>query len=255
MNSLKIITAHQPAYLPWLGFFHKVAIADAFVILDNVQFEKNSFTNRNKIKTPNGDIWLTVPVLLSGHTQKNISNIEIDNNHDWRRKHWKSIYLNYKKTPYFCKYSTFFENLYKRKWEKISELTENTMNFFFEEMGIKTKVFKQSELEIYSKKHELLLSLCKQFNARLFIFGKHGKDYADIDIFRKNNIEVYFQEYTHPDYPQLYGTFIPYMSIVDLLFNCGPSSYEILMKGNIAKKQIEKMVNPNEENSCYSRPS
>ena len=92
-----ILTAHQPAYLPWLGYFHKIAISDTFVILDKVQFEKNSFTNRNKIKTSNGSTWLSIPMEMSEHTNKAIKEMSIHNKFNWRQKHWKSIYLNYKK--------------------------------------------------------------------------------------------------------------------------------------------------------------
>ena len=101
-----ILTAHQPMYLLWLGLFHKIAISDVYVYLDNVQFEKNSFSNRNRIKSAQEPIWLTVPVLLKNHLKKTIKEIQIDNSRDWRRKHWKSIYLNYKKAPYFNRYSS-----------------------------------------------------------------------------------------------------------------------------------------------------
>ena len=238
-----ILTAHQPAYLPWLGLFHKIAISDAFVILDDVQFEKNSFTNRNKIKTSQGAIWLTVPILISGHLNKSIKDIEINNKEDWRDKHWKGLYMNYKKAPYFSKYSGFFEDLYKKEWLKLFDLLAPTMEFLLKELNIQTKVYFQSKLNISSKKEELILDLCKHFNADLFIFGALGKNYADSALFESKGVKLYFQDYVHPTYPQLWGEFLPYMSIVDLLFNVGPvKASEVIMAANITKEKVKEMV-------------
>lgn len=237
-----ILSAHQPACLPWLGYFHKIALSDKFIILDNVQFEKNSFINRNKIKTAQGVIWLTVPVLISGHIQKTISGIEINNRTDWRKKHWKSIYFNYKKAPYFQRYVDFFESLYKKEWTKLYNLIEYMLFFFIKELGIKTVFYKQTNLQLQSKKQELILDLCKQLKANVFIFGALGKNYADVDAFRRNGINVYFQDYRHPIYPQLWGDFISHLSIIDLLFNVGKErALEIIMEGNVTKSELERI--------------
>lgn len=238
-----ILTAHQPAYLPWLGYFHKIAISDTFIILDDVQFEKNSFINRNKIKTPQGAIWLTVPVLTIGHTQKVILDIEINNTVDWRSKHWKSIYLNYKKAPYFYKYSDFFEDLYKKEWKKLTELLSYTLRFFVQELKINTKIYRQSDLGIHERNQQLILNLCQHFNAQIFVFGILGKNYADIDSFKKSGIKVIFQDYNHPIYPQLWGNFICNLSIADFLFNVGPeNSLEIIMNQNITNNEIIEVL-------------
>jgi len=235
-----ILAAHQPAYLPWLGLFHKMAISDNFVVLDDVQFEKNSFINRNRIKTAQGDMWLTVPVLMTGHIQKTIHDIEINNNVDWRSKHWKSIYLNYKKSPYFNRFSDFFEDLYKGEWIKLYDLLDYTMSFFIKELKIDTKIYIQSKLNITTKKQLLILDLCKHFNAKIFVFGALGKDYADSELFETNGIKILFQDYKHPAYHQLWGGgFISNMSIIDLLFNEGERSFEILMSGNINKENLQ----------------
>lgn len=239
-----LLTAHQPAYLPWLGYFHKVAISDVLVILDEVQFEKNSFTNRNRIKTPQGDIWLTVPVLMTGHMGKKILDMEISNNTNWKEKHWKSIYLNYKKAPYFNKYADFFESVYKKEWEKLTELLDFLFLFFLKELGIQTRIFKQSELGVCTKKQELILDLCKKLEADCFIFGKLGRDYADEGLFSGNKIKLYFQDYHHPVYTQLWGDFIPNMSIIDLLFNIGSErALDIIMDGNTIKQELRGMYN------------
>jgi len=235
-----ILTAHQPAYLPWLGLIHKIALSDEYVYLDNVQFEKNSFTNRNKIKMGDESMWLTVPVLLKDHTKKTIKEIEIDNTKNWRESHWKAIYLNYKKAPYFDKYAEFFENTYKKEWRYLSDLSDYMLRWFLKELGVKVKYVMASELGLKLHKSDLVLEMCKKAGAELYVFGALGKDYAKEDDFKKEGVRIYFQDYSHPVYPQFNGKFLPYMGIVDLLFNCGPSSLEVLMGNNISKEELIK---------------
>jgi len=236
-----ILTAHQPAYLPWLGFFHKLAISDAFVILDEVQFQKNYFTNRNKIKTPSGAIWLTIPVITAKHFEKTISNMKIVKDTKWLKKHWKSIEFNYKKAPYFNKYRDYFEDLYKKEWISLIDLLNETMMFFIKEIGIKTNIYHQSKLGFKNKKQELILEICNYFNSDLFVFGRDGKNYADINYFKENRRHIYFQNYIHPVYPQLYGDFISNLSILDLLFNVGSeNALDVILKGNISKRELCK---------------
>ena len=238
-----ILTAHQPVYLPWLGLFHKIALSDAFCYFDDVQYLVKDWNNRNKIKTQNGEIWLTVPVLTTGYREKKIREIEIDNSSNWRRKHWKSIYLNYKKAPFFSKYADFFEDVYKKEWKYLTDLNEYMFKWFLKELEIKVEYSKASELNFQGYKSDLVLDMCKKLKADLYIFGVLGKDYAEEKKFIKEGIKIYFQEYKHLVYPQLYGNFLPYMSIIDLLFNCGDKSSEILMEGNIKKEELIKKFN------------
>ena len=133
-----ILTAHQPVYLPWLGFFHKIALSEAFCYFDDVQYLKKDWNNRNKIKTLEGENWLTVPVLTKGSREKKICEIEINNSLGWRKKHWKSICFSYKKSPFFKDYSDFFEDLYKKEWGYLTELNEYMLNLE------KTKTKKQT---------------------------------------------------------------------------------------------------------------
>lgn len=235
-----ILTAQQPAYLPWLGLFHKIALSDVYVSLDSVQFEKNSFSNRNKIKTANGPVWLTVPVSLKGHTGNTIRETEIDNSKNWQKKHFTSIYLNYKKAPFFNKYADFFEDTYiKKEWHVISELNDYMLRWFLEQLGIKIQFHQSSKLNLKGHKTELVLNMCKKLGAEIYLFGILGKDYVKEEEFIRENIRIWFQDYEHPVYPQLYGDFLSNMSIIDLLFNCGNKSLEILMSGNITKKEIK----------------
>lgn len=235
-----ILTAHQAAYLPWLGLFHKIAISDTYVYLDNVQFEKNSFSNRNKIKMSDGSAWLTVPVLLKDHLNSTIEETEIDNSKDWREKHFKSICLNYKKAPYFNRYSDFFEDVYKRNWRNLCDLNEHILKWFLKELGIKVDYYKASELNFKEHKSDLILEMCKKLKSDLYVFGALGKDYVKEDNFEKENIKIYFQDYKHPVYQQCWGKFLPNMGIIDLLFNCGDKSLNILMEGNITKGELIK---------------
>lgn len=237
-----ILTAHQPAYMPWLGYFHKIALADNFVLLDSVQFEKNSFTNRNKIKTSNGEAWLTIPVEMKGHLDKTINEIQMDAKSNWKKKHWNSLLLNYKKTPYFSHYSDFFENYYTVETNNLNDFISISSNFFFNELKIYPVTKKLSELNIESKKQDLIIDLCKITNSSAFVFGALGKNYADKNLFDTNNISVYFQEYKHPVYQQLWNGFVPYMGVIDALFNLGPErTKEVIFDGNITKTELEKL--------------
>lgn len=233
-----ILTAHQPVYLPWLGLFHKIALADTFVSFNQVQYLPKDWNNRNKIKSSQGAIWLTVPVLRSGHREKTISEIEINNDFPWQRKHWNSLYLNYKKAPYFAKYAPFFEDTYKKEWKKIAELNDYMLKYFLQFLGIEINFLDASQFMFQGKKNDLVLDMCTQLKAGTYIFGELGKNYADTESFQRQGISIAFQEYHHPVYPQLHGEFITHLSIVDLLFNCGEKSLDIIMGGNLAKETL-----------------
>ena len=233
-----ILTAHQPVYLPWLGLFHKIALAETFVYFDQVQYLPKDWMNRNKIRTKSGSIWLTVPVLRKGYRDLKTSEIEINNSIDWQKKHFRSISLNYKKSPYFENYIPFFEDVYSRKWKFLGELNEYMLKWFLDELGIKVNFLNANDFKFQGEKSSLILNMCKELNASTYIFGMLGKDYADVQEFEKNNIGLIFQNYNHPKYSQLYRDFISHMSVIDLLFNHGPKSLEIILSNNISQKSI-----------------
>lgn len=214
-----ILSAHQPAYLPWLGYFDKIIRSDVFVFLDSIQFEKNSFTNRNKIKVPGGVSWLTVPVKMKGHLNQTIKEIEIDNAQNWRKNHLKAVYLNYKKAPRFEKCYPKLENLYQKDYQFISELCWDQLAFWLREIGVEKNVIRSSELPISTKKSELILDLCRHYNADHYMSGALGRDYLDEAEFKKVGIAIEYQDYNHPVYPQLWGDFMPFMGIVDFWMN------------------------------------
>ena len=226
-----IISAHQPEYLPYLGFFYKMAKADKFVLVDHVQFYDGSFQNRNKIRTasiPQGWLWLTVPVATSGKGYQKISEVEIDNSVPWARQHWKTIYFNYKKTRFFDAYSDFFEKLYSKKWQKIADLNEAIIYYLKEKLGIKTPLIKSSDFDFKGHKTDLIVELCKEFNADTYFSGAGGKLYIEEEKLEKNNLKLVYSEFKHPVYPQRFIPFLENLSVIDLLFNCGSESLKII---------------------------
>ncbi|MDZ8221583.1 WbqC family protein [Nostoc sp. ChiVER01] len=226
-----IVSINQPAYLPWLGYFHRIAISKLHIVLDHVQFEKNSFTNRNKVKTTNDWCWLTVPV----RTKNNfgslpIHKLEIDNNTNWRLKHWQTIYHSYKKTPYFQEHSSFFESVYQHEWQYLSDLCREITNYLLSALKINTSLLFSSQMHPEGVKDELVLNLCQKVGANIYLSGILGQDYIRQELFEIEGIKVIYQNYHHPNYPQYRGkNFEPYMSIIDLLFNCGSQSRDILL--------------------------
>lgn len=229
-----ILTAHQPTYLPWLGLFHKIAISDLFVSYNQVQYQVDNWNNRNKIQTRVGVKWLTVPVLHKNHLNTTINSIRIDNAAPWRRKHWKTIQHAYGKAPYFKNYADFFEHIYSKEWIYLSELNEEMLKGLLYILRIRVPILSAKDYNFQGEKSDRVLDMCKQLNAREFIFGALGKEYAKVDDFQKAGIKISFQNYSHPSYTQPGGgNFTSHLSIIDLLFNCGENSYDIIMEGNI----------------------
>jgi hypothetical protein len=217
------ISAHQPAYLPWGGYIERISLSDVFIILDDVQFEKNSFTNRNQIKTSNGPAWLTVPVNLKGHISSSIKDIEIVNNQPWHKKHWKTIQQNYQKSPFFRDHEDFLEDTYSKNWTLLNELNSHLLSYFLHFLDIDTKIVYLSSLNVIGKKQDLIVNLCEHFSASDFIFGALGKDYVQEEKFLNSNIKIHFHEYQDLLYKQLWGDYIPNLSILDMLMNVEPS--------------------------------
>lgn len=228
-----ILTAHQPVYLPWLGLFHKIALAERFCIFDIAQYQTKDFNNRNKIKTNTGPIWLSVPVESKDHFEKKLCDIKIVNN-GWNRKHFKSIDLAYKKAPFYADYIGKLEEILASKtYEYLADLNFATLDFGLKALGIDVPIDTGSKFGFEGYKSDLVLDMCKKLGATSYIFGAQGRNYAEVDKFNEAGVAVYFQDYQHPVYPQLHGEFEPYMSIIDLLFNVGPDSYKTMMSGNV----------------------
>lgn len=234
-----IVSINQPAYLPWLGYFHRIAASDLHIVLDHVQFEKNSFTNRNKIRTKEGWQWLTVPIETKGRFGNlAIHNLAIDNHSRWPQKHWTAIRLNYARAPHFEEHAQFFENLYRRPWQRLADVTRDLTAYLLNEFAITTPLRFSSEMQAAGKKDELVLNLCREAGATTYLSGPLGCDYLREELFRDAGIKVVYQDYVHPQYAQVYPGFEPNMSAIDLLFNHGPRIREMLMSGNLSRREI-----------------
>lgn len=228
-----IVSINQPAYLPWLGYFHRIAISDLHIVLDHVQFEKNSFVNRNKVRTPDGSCWVSVPVKTKGQFGNlAIHSLEINNQTKWRTKHWKTLTQYYSKTPYFKDHQDFFEAFYNQEWTHLLPLCIAINDYILKALNIQTPIQYSSQLNPQLSKSELVHELCLKSKATTYLSGILGKDYLNESLFEASNIQVQYQNYKHPNYLQKFEGFQPYMSILDLLFNHGKNSFEILMKGN-----------------------
>lgn len=223
---MTLISIRQPGYLPYTGFFKKIQSCDVFVFLDDVQFEKNDWDNRNKIKTTEGDMWLTVPVLHK--FGEKLNEVKIANTENWREKHRKAIMMNYQKSSFFDDYWNDIDDILTKEWEKLIDLNFNLISYFSSKLGINTKTIKSSELKINSTGSKRLLEICQKLSADTYLSGELGKNYLDEDIFQKADIDIIYEKFQHPHYSQLGKSFQPNMSVIDLLFNEGKNAKRIL---------------------------
>lgn len=229
-----IVAIHQPNYIPWCGYFYKIIKADCFVLFDNAQYPKGTLANRNRIKTSTGTMSLTVPVRISkGHLQK-MNQIEIVMEEKWQHKHWKSIKTFYNRTTFFKLYESEFESIYKRKkWASLAELNETLIFLIRDLLGIKTLFVRASEVITHGVASNL--TICKALGASCYLSGDGSQGYLVEEEFIDKGIIVNYVNFKHPDkYPQLYSGFIPNLSVIDLLFNCGPESLRIIKSKNEA---------------------
>ncbi len=224
-----IIAAHQPQYLPWLGYFHKIYKSEAFVFLDNVQYEDREYQNRNRIRTKDSWVWLSVPVLKTEQSYPNISEVYIDNSQGWNKRHSRSIYLNYARAPFFKEYSGFFEDLYKKNWGRLIDLNIYLIKSINQFLGIDKELYLESELKITSTSTQRIIDICQALKADTYLSGEGGRAYLEEEKFKQNKIKLIYQNFQHPQYLQLYKPFLPFMSIIDLLFNHGRDSLKILL--------------------------
>lgn len=230
------LVGHQPEFLPWLGFFHKLTLGDLFMIVDTVQFKKKHFENRNRIRTSNGSIWLTVPVKTQGQFTQLIDQVQIDNQNPWCRKILKSIELNYHKTPYFSTYWSFFRDVFSRDWERLAELNEMLIRGCLDFLSIDIDIVKSSDLKIEARGTELIFAMCEAVGADIYVSGQSGKDYLDFAAVEESGIKLLFQEFDHPEYRQAFAPFLPQMSVIDILFNEGEKAGEyVRLAGTIEK--------------------
>lgn len=223
-----IVGIHQPNYLPYLGFFEKFFRSDVYVILDHVQYTKNGFQNRNQINTKNGPVWLTIPVKHKLGMKTN--EILVDNGQKWKKQHFTSILQNYAKAKYFADCIVLLENIYSGDWEKLVDINSAILKVAFSLLDPGKKIIHSSEMSLNSNGSGLILEICKKTNASSYLSGKSGRSYLYLQEFEENNIEVVFQEYNHPVYDQVHGSFRANLAFIDYIFNCGTESFIKLFK-------------------------
>jgi len=225
-----VVAIHQPNFLPWLGYFYKIARSDVFVLLDNAQYTKNSFINRNKIKTPEGGAWLTVPVITEGRFGQVIKDVHINNRVDWRRKHMGALKANYGRATFFSPLFGELEGIYyEREWQNLCELNIQLTKWVVSKLGLKPNLILASELGVEGKGTELLINILKKVGGSMYLSGFGGSKYQDEEAFEQHGIKLVYSDFRHPVYPQLWGDFVPNLSIVDLMFNCGPESLGVIL--------------------------
>jgi hypothetical protein len=224
-----IVSISQPAYLPWAGYFDRILKSDLHITLDHVNFERRGFTKRNKIRTHQGSMYLTVPVKTKGKFKDcPINELEILNEENWTHKHLQGIKSNYSKSPFYQEHIAFFEKIYDREWLLLNDIIQETNKYFLDILNIKTEIKESSFLKPQKVKSDLILELCQMVSATTYISGPLGRDYLDVKAFEEAEIKILYHDYECIPYPQLHGGFEPYMSIIDMLFNCGPESHNIL---------------------------
>jgi len=221
---------HQLHYLPWLRYFQKIAKSDVFVVLDDIQYNKNGWQNRNKIKGSAGALTLTVPVF--NKFQQTLDEVVIDNKTNWRKKHWQSLATCYGKAPYFKDYAPAVQKIYEREWERLNALNLEMLKLFLSFLGIKTKIVLSSELDAPGEATERLVHLCRKAGADAYLSGAYATEaYLDAAALERGGIRLDILAWQAPVYAQLFmqSGFIPDLSIVDLLFNEGPRAMDIIM--------------------------
>ncbi|MFC1517581.1 WbqC family protein [Candidatus Margulisiibacteriota bacterium] len=227
----KKIGIHQPNFLPWLGYFYKIKHSDIFVYLDTVQYTKNSLQNRNKIKTPQGEQWIAIPVLSKGKFGQLTKDVEINLNEKWKEKILKGLEMNYKKAPFFSEYFPKLKAiLEKYSGNKLSELSIELIEWLCRKLEINTSRKKASELGLDPelKSTDMLVEICKKSGADTYLSGAGGSNYQEEEKFKQVGIVLEYTKFKYPEYKQLWKDFLPNLSILDILFNCGPATKEYL---------------------------
>ena len=223
------IAIHQPQYLPWLGYLDKLDSAEVFVFLDTVQFKKHEWQNRNRIRTKDGWQWLTVPII--DRFPERIDRVEINARTDWQRKHCQALRLHYGKAPYWEPLGPGLLGLLEKPWTRLAELNVSVTELICRQLAIQTRCLLASQHAAREEPTDRLIDLCRAVGGTTYLAGEAGPAYMDLGRFAQAGIGVEVQTYRHPQYLQRYAPFVSHLSVVDLLFNCGPESLAILRSG------------------------
>jgi len=231
MQKNKRVAILQSNYIPWKGYFDLINLVDEFILFDDVQYTKNDWRNRNKIKTPQGTKWINIPVKNKGRisTALKIKDVEIADK-KWAKKHWSTFETYYAKAQFFKDYKDIFKELYLNTEEEyLSEINYKLIKTINNILGITTKISFSSEYELIGGQTEKLVNICKQAKASEYLSGPAAKSYLDENLFMRENINLKWMNYNdYKEYNQLYPPFDHYVSIIDLIFNKGAKSTEFM---------------------------
>ena len=222
-----IVGAHQPSFLPWLGYLDKVAKSDVFVVMDDLQYEAQNFQNRNKVLVQGGPQWLTVPLLRGAQTDriidKRIDNTGLGGRHHWQHRAWRTLELNYGKAPHFAAYAGDLEVVFTRRWEHLLELDLFVLDLARSWFGITQPIVRSSTLGLRGAKTDRIIDMCTKLGAKVYLSGRGGSQgYLDVDALGRAGVSVMWQQFAHPVYPQRRaGAFVSHLAFIDLLFNRG----------------------------------
>lgn len=239
---IKIVSGHQPAYLPWLGYFHKICVSDVFILMDTVRYSRG-WINKNKIKDKQTEIQLSVPIFKEDK-EKNINEIRIkksDSNQNWYTNHSNSIFYAYKNSKYFDEVFPDIDKVLKLKHNFLHELCWDLTEYFIKYLQINTEIIKMSEKEFAGKKSDLILNHALDTESKIVFLGENGKDYIVENDFLEKKILPVYQNYKCNKYKQVSEKFSEKCSILDLLMNEGTNAKKILTENNIDKESLVKI--------------
>jgi len=226
-----IVTTHQPIFLPWPGFFYKALRADAMVLLDTVQFplgRSRSWMTRNRLKSDQGELWLRVPVWKTGRGKQMIRDVTICDDRNWRRKHLYSLREQYAHAPYLDDYLPALEAIYARHHDRLVDLNLELIRLLWDALGLRSTLVLQSELGVSGIGTALLVSICRALDADTYVTLPFVEKHLEPERFPASGITCSLPRFRPPIYPQLWGAFRYNLSALDLLFNCGPKSLDII---------------------------
>ena len=222
-----ILAAHQPNFMPWLGYFDKMQKADVFVTVDHVQMERQSFQNRTRIKTAEGARWITVPVVQESRDERLVDK-RIDNSRDgrfrWGRKMTLTLKYAYQSAPHYAEYGPVLTDILERRWDRLADLNHALIEYYRAALMIRTPMVKSSELKLEGAKSEMVLNMCRALGAHAYLSGTGAsRDYLDAAAFKRAGVEILWQDFQHPRYGQRppSAPFVEKLSALDFLFNCG----------------------------------
>ena len=226
---MKKVAIVQSNYIPWKGYFDMIAAVDEFILYDDMQYTRRDWRNRNRIKTPRGLQWLSVPVKVKGKYHQKIRDTEIDGS-DWASAHWKTLIQNYRKAPHFSEIAAWLEGLYLAEpYTHLSRLNRRFIEAICGYLGIATVISNSWDYPLVDGKTERLADLCARAGGTEYVSGPSAKDYIEENVFAIRGIELTWFDYSgYPEYPQLWGDFVHGATILDLLFNCGRDAHRYM---------------------------